>query len=146
MSTDLDNLDPAWAWAPYDPDARRPWTRALAAHLFRRAGFSATGAELDDAVKSGHAATIERLCDPPASPASTQFEASVESLAQRTVAANNAQALPAWWLYRMLGTSDPLLEILTLFWHGHFATSAAKVEKPRMMLAQNELLRARARG
>src|SRR4029450_7559335 len=56
------------------------------------------------------------------------------------------QQLPAWWLYRMLGTSDPGLEKLTLFWHGHFATSAAKVDRPRLMLAQNDLLRTHARG
>jgi uncharacterized protein (DUF1800 family) len=46
----------------------------------------------------------------------------------------------------MLNTADPALEKLTLFWHGHFATSAAKVEKAGMMLAQNDLLRRHARG
>jgi uncharacterized protein (DUF1800 family) len=35
----------------------------------------------------------------------------------------------------------PLEEKLTLFWHGHFATSAAKVTDHSLMLAQNELLR-----
>ena len=146
MTADITNLDPAWAWAPYQPDAKRPWTRRLAAHLNRRAGFGATTAELDEAVKAGPAATVERLCNPQSTPAGEQFERTVEQLALRTAAAGNPQQLSAWWLYRMVGTSDPLLEKLTLFWHGHFATSAAKVEKPRMMLAQNELLRRHARG
>jgi uncharacterized protein (DUF1800 family) len=146
MTADLSNLDPAWAWAPYQPDAKRPWSRRLAAHLYRRAGFGATAAELDEAVKAGPVATVERLCSPPSTPAGEQFERSVGQLALRTAAGGNPQQLSAWWLYRMLGTADPLLEKLTLFWHGHFATSAAKVEKPRLMLAQNELLRRHARG
>jgi uncharacterized protein (DUF1800 family) len=146
MPAGINNVDPAWAWAPYQPDTGRPWTRRLAAHLYRRAGFGANAAELDEAVKAGPAAAVERLCDPPSTPGARQFERTVEQLALRTAAGGNAQQLPAWWLYRMVGTSDPLLEKLTLFWHGHFATSAAKVEKPRMMLAQNELLRRHARG
>jgi uncharacterized protein (DUF1800 family) len=35
---------------------------------------------------------------------------------------------------------------MTLFWHGHFATSAAKVDHSRLMLEQNELLRKNALG
>ena len=147
-SSDLSKIDPAWAWAPYEPSAERPWTRRLAAHLYRRAGFGAAAAELDAAVEAGPAATVERLCAGPAagSPELTQFNGTVATLGARTVATGNAQQLPAWWLFRMLNTPDPLLEKLTLFWHGHFATSAAKVEKPKLMLAQNELLRAHARG
>jgi uncharacterized protein (DUF1800 family) len=144
MSTDPTTLDPARAWAPYEPDAKRPWTRALAAHLYRRAGFGATAAELDEAVKAGPVATVDRLCNPAPSPDASAFEQSVATLAERTAAAGNPQQLSAWWLFRMQGTADPLLEKLTLFWHGHFATSAAKVDKPRLMLAQNELLRSHA--
>ncbi len=46
----------------------------------------------------------------------------------------------------MLSTPHQLLEKLTLFWHGHFATSAAKVQDARLMLAQNQLLRHHALG
>src|SRR5688572_347489 len=135
MPPDLSTLDPALAWAPYEPTPARPWTRALAAHLYQRAGFGATAPELDEAVKLGPTAVIDRLCNPPATPAAAQFEKSIASLAERTAAGGNPQQLPAWWLYRMLGTSDPLLEKLTLFFHGHFATSAAKADKPRLMPA-----------
>ena len=45
----------------------------------------------------------------------------------------------------MLTTSRPLEEKLTLFWHGHFATGDAKVRDYRMMLAQNQMLRATRR-
>ena len=56
------------------------------------------------------------------------------------------QRLAVWWANRMLTTNRPLEEKLTLFWHGHFATGDAKVRDYRMMLRQNEMLRANASG
>jgi Protein of unknown function (DUF1800) len=56
------------------------------------------------------------------------------------------QRLGLWWATRMLSTRRPLEEKLTLFWHGHFATGENKVRDYRMMLRQNEMLRARASG
>jgi uncharacterized protein (DUF1800 family) len=46
----------------------------------------------------------------------------------------------------MLATKNPLLERMTLFWHGHFANSADKVNDASSMLAQNRLLRQYAVG
>ena len=146
MSQELSKVDPAWAWAPFEPDAKRPWSRRLAAHLYRRAGFGATTAELDEAVKLGPAGAVERLCNPARGAAADRFEQTSDMLAQRTAATGDPQQLAAWWLHRMRNTPDPLLEKLTLFWHGHFATSAAKVQKPALMLAQNGLLRRHAMG
>ena len=146
MEKNLSNLDPKRAWAPFEPTAARPFSRALAAHLFRRAGFGATFSELDDAVKAGPGAAVERLCNPPATPESEEFEITSATLARRTVETGSQQQLAAWWLHRMCNTPDPLREKLTLFWHGHFATGAAKVGKPRLMLQQNDLLRRHATG
>ncbi|MCY4659775.1 MAG: DUF1800 domain-containing protein [Acidobacteria bacterium] len=56
------------------------------------------------------------------------------------------QRLATWWGERMLGTTRPLEEKLTLFWHGHFATGNTKVRDARMMVRQNEMLRANANG
>ena len=56
------------------------------------------------------------------------------------------QRLGVWWANRMLTTNRPLEEKLTLFWHGHFATGNIKVRDYRMMLKQNQMLRARASG
>ena len=50
-----------------------------------------------------------------------------------------------WWLDRMVRTSRPLVERMTLNWHDWFATSEASV-KPRLMLRQNQLLRKHALG
>lgn len=51
-----------------------------------------------------------------------------------------------WWLDRMFTTPSPLVEKMTLFWHGHFATSIEKVKDPYLMLQQNELFRTHALG
>ena len=56
------------------------------------------------------------------------------------------ERLGLWWANRMLSTNRPLEEKLTLFWHGHFATGQSKVRDYRMMLRQNEMLRANASG
>ena len=56
------------------------------------------------------------------------------------------QRLALWFAERMLTTRRPLEEKLTLFWHGHFATGNGKVRDTRMMLRQNEMLRANAAG
>ena len=56
------------------------------------------------------------------------------------------RALRSWWLDRMRQSLHPLREKMTLFWHGHFATSFKKVEAAFMMWQQNETLRANALG
>lgn len=50
------------------------------------------------------------------------------------------------WLTRMVQTPRPLEEKLTLFWHGHFATSFRVVEDSYHMYAQNRMLRGNAMG
>ncbi len=54
--------------------------------------------------------------------------------------------LGAWWLDRMRQSVDPLEEKLTLYWHGHFATSVQKVKSPYFMWRQNQTFRENARG
>lgn len=56
------------------------------------------------------------------------------------------ERLGLWWANRMLSTTRPLEEKLTLFWHGHFATGENKVRDYRMMLRQNMMFRAQAAG
>ena len=51
-----------------------------------------------------------------------------------------------WWANRMLTTPRPFQEKLTLFWHGHFATSEEKVRDYRKLYVQNETLRKHANG
>jgi len=54
--------------------------------------------------------------------------------------------LRGWWLERMAKGPRPLQEKLTLFWHGHFATSVQKVRDAYLMWLQNETFRRNASG
>lgn len=133
-------VDPQWAWQPYQPDGRRPWSLALAAHLYRRAAFGATRAELDLALSAGPQATVERLLAPPAALAAEDrqfdaYEASTES----------TESLRGWWLQRMMQTAWPLRERMTLFWHSHFAASAAGISGS-LLRTRVALLRRHALG
>ena len=51
-----------------------------------------------------------------------------------------------WWLDRMVRTSRPLVERMTLIWHDWFATSNSGVGSQRLMLNQNQLLRHQGLG
>ncbi len=54
--------------------------------------------------------------------------------------------LRSWWLARMGQTRRPLEEKMTLFWHGHFATSYDTVRNPYHLKLQNDLFRRQATG
>jgi len=56
------------------------------------------------------------------------------------------QNLKAWWLERMHTTERPLEEKMTLFWHGHYATSAQKVKSSWNTYQLNETFRTHAAG
>jgi uncharacterized protein (DUF1800 family) len=131
-------------WAPFQPSVQEPWDLARVAHLHRRAGFGATWAELQRDLRAGPEGCVNRLLGPPA--AAEEERQVLEGLRQGVLAAGDGERLKAWWLYRVLYDPDPLREKLTLFWHGHFATSIHKVGSVERMLRQNELLRRHALG
>ena len=131
-------------WTPYEPSAADPWDLRKVAHLHRRAGFGATWADLQRDLQAGPAPSVERLLkQQPVGAEETQI---VDSLRQGVLDSRDPERLKAWWLYRMLYDRDPLREKMTLFWHGHFATSNRKVQNIPLMLRQNELLRRHALG
>lgn len=51
-----------------------------------------------------------------------------------------------WWLKRMIESPYPLEEKMTLFWHGHFATSYRTIENSYHLFLQNQLFRRHAAG
>src|SRR5665213_1564611 len=81
-------------------------------------------------------------CGAAASDAGLTDYPDVALLYDRAKARSSAQL---WWLDRMLRTQRPLHEKMTLFWHGHFATSVQKVPVPAMV-GQIDLFRAFALG
>ena len=136
--------DPKWAWAPYQPSQSAPWDVKKVGHLYRRAAFAPTWAELEAGVKAGPDKTIALLLK--GGPGLDEFEKLTNPLAQSIGKANSGVQLPSWWLYRMLYTPHPLREKLTLFWHNHFATSNAKVQNAAFMLGQYDLMYQHAQG
>jgi uncharacterized protein (DUF1800 family) len=136
--------------------------RSDLAHLYRRAGFGATAAELDAGLVAGYPATVDSLVGPASAsdpgvqatpppalvveppPGKSATAADRKRFAAKT--RSESLDLALWWLDRMVMASNPFPEKLTLFWHGHFATSIQKVRSAALMLRQNELFRARGLG
>lgn len=106
-------------------------------HLLRRAGFGCTPAELEHYRTLGYDRSVDELL------ASESVDNSRldELVNLQSFDFTNADDLKRWWLYRMTFSRRPLEEKMTLFWHGHFATSDRKVRNPYAMYLQNLLFR-----
>src|SRR5688572_12974175 len=92
----FEKLDPADAWTPWQPDSKRPWDLRWAGHLYRRAAFGGSLAELRQAVKQGLPATLDRLLQgDPEADKRLEFLASTGKLIADQ---NNAVSLRGWWL------------------------------------------------
>jgi len=115
-------------------------------HLLRRAGFGADPNELEMYQRMGFDTAVNHLVN-----YQTLDNSMVPSRPYIVLSYANSQYddLPTiqwWWLNRMVNTSRPLEEKMTLFWHNHFATAISKVENPYLMYVQNKFLRANALG
>ncbi|HEY0582225.1 MAG TPA: DUF1800 domain-containing protein [Chloroflexota bacterium] len=112
--------------------------------LLRRAGFAAGPADLDHYLNLGWEATLQELLHP------ERVEEDLDALLTRLQGSlldlQNIEDVQTWWLYRMVQTRRPLLEKLTLFWHGHFAVANYKVGNPLLMHRHIALLRANGLG
>jgi len=117
----VDDPTPAPEWAKPDPERQARLREAMA---LRRKLKQGTDAERKEAEEKGRELLRE------------QMRAQGQHLVQ----------LRHWWLQRMLTGPRPLQEKLTLFWHGHFATSMQKVKDVYLMWLQNETFRRNASG
>ncbi len=125
--------------------------------LYRRAGFGLRPDELDALASGTYESAVDGLIaglgnapDPGASSIPTPDLTRPPRPAKGDIPALKAYlhqgslemaALQAWWIDKMIATSTPLREKLTLFWHGHFATAYSKVQDPKLMYLQNQLFR-----
>ncbi len=137
------NIDPRWAWERYRPSPEAPWDLKKVGHLYRRATFGATMQELNAALEAGPERTIDGLFQGRADAEGDEVWATICRGIRQL---GGGEQLPAAWLYRMLYSTHPLREKMTLFWHNHFATSNRKVQNTAYMLGQYELLRRHALG
>src|SRR5579871_782937 len=112
--------------------------------LLRRAGFAAAPADLQRYRQLGWEATLQELLHPET--VHEDLDQLLTRLQGNLLDQQNIEDVQTWWLYRMVQTQRPLLEKLTLFWHGHFAVANYKVGNPSLMHQHIELLRAQAFG
>ncbi len=128
------------------------------ARLLGRVAFGATAADLDTWTGKPYADLVDHLLDVPqgaAAAAQADVAKHAAVTATNTAAPNlvsgylDEGGARGWWLDRMRLTPYPLLERVTLFWHGHFATAIRdETSQPstRDLLVQNDLLRRGALG
>ncbi|MHB1559213.1 MAG: DUF1800 domain-containing protein [Isosphaeraceae bacterium] len=140
-----DHADPRSAWAPYRPGADSPWDAARVAHLHRRAGLGANWGQVERDVREGFEPSIRRILEgepigPGGQPAA-DFEATVAAMEDSALRRPSIERMQMLWIYRLVFTPHPLREVMTLAWHGHYATSNEKVQIPELMLAQNQAQR-----
>jgi len=112
-------------------------------HLLRRAGFGASPTDLATYQSLGFQGAVERLLN--------YQQVSDDELENRLKTLNLDLNKPAdqqrWWLLRMAWTQRPLLEKMTLFWHGVLTSSYQKVGGKNFfmrMIIQNQFLREHA--
>lgn len=129
--------------------------RSLLAHLFRRAGFGARPAELDYYASRSYASAVDDLLSsstlsgqqPSGDEAFDPLNTPIQSIRGRVLPTSLYDIQKAW-LQRMVQSTEPLVERMTLFLHDHFATAyrpADTVDTPELF-DQNNVFRVNALG
>src|SRR5579859_3120245 len=112
-------------------------------HLLRRAGFGATADDLTLYRSLGYSGAVDRLLNYQQVP----DDAMENRLKTLNINLNSPADQQRWWLLRMAWTQRPLLEKMTLFWHGVLTSSFRKVGGKNAymrMIIQNNFLRTHA--
>jgi uncharacterized protein (DUF1800 family) len=133
-----------------------------ARHLLARTGFGVTESEVRAFSGLERAPAVDRLLaatitmatlappawvDEPFMPFyKFQRLPAEERMAEQRRNVERGLELREWWFREMLATPTALTERMTLFWHGHFATSQQKVRSGQLVYRQNVLLRSHALG
>jgi len=144
--TNWERIDPAVAWDTWSASAEEPWDSSRVALVLRRAGFGGPRKQIDASLNLAPEELVSRLLLPTNSNIYQEFEDESQTLSKSILASGSMPKLVAWWLHRMLKSPTPLVEKITLFWHGHFATGADKVQDVELMWLQNQTLRNHALG
>lgn len=115
-------------------------------HLLNRFAFGAPEHEVDEFLSYGVDATIHHLVnyenvDDPFDVQPIEFFFDAPDKLNM-----DSSKLPQWWILKMVTTKRPSQEKLSLFWHGHFAVSGAKVGYGPAMLQYLNTIRDHANG
>lgn len=143
---------PPHGWSPY----RGAFGLSEAGHLLRRTVIGPRFAEIREAESTGLGATLDRLLarhdvPPPGSwtrepiPDWNRLTPAERDSVLRVYVRRQTE-LRLWWTVRIVESPPDLTEVMTLFWHDHFATALRDVIVPQAMYAQQELFRKHATG
>jgi hypothetical protein len=126
------------------PTYRGKFGAREAERLLWRAGFGPRPGEAEALAKQGLDGAVHSLLNP-------GLERLVgpkphDSKGRRLAPADAWGHDHCWWLDKMVRTSRPLVERMTLVWHDWFATSNAGVGDQGLMLQQNNLFRKHGLG
>ncbi len=140
----------------------QPLGDARALKLLTRAGFAPSPAEVTAFAGLSQQRAVDRLLGtlnlrasttpptwidaPIVLPRDVKRMSEAEQRDYRQTLVRHSVELRAWWLREMAGTSSPLSERMTLFWHNHFVSAQPKVRWPQLLYRQNVLLREHAVG
>lgn len=162
LSTGLGSTRPARAASAMGFDDAR--------HLLSRTSFGMTPAEIRALEVVDHSTAVDRLLADTRREAMTpapdwiglglaevqRRQQAAEAERKKGVDGKNlaivrpvqeqGRELRNWWVEEMLVTDQPLVERMTLFWHGHFTSSLLKVRHPGSLYRQNALFRREALG
>lgn len=139
------------------------WDARAAEHLLNRAGFGGTEADVARALALGPEAAVDRLLtkraevlppfyerlSEPTTRALKEMSEDEQKQVKRDYSERDKRQLldgAHAWVDSMVRGDDPLLDRMTLFWHGHFTSSIDQVRKSYPILRQHEFLRANALG
>lgn len=145
------------------------WDEKKARHLLNRAGFGIPFSAIEKLEVAGPEASVALLVDYEKRPAdwtppgflsnrdAVRGQMAMSKELPEAERRKNRQAfqrqsrqemteLKSWWIQKMRTTKRPLEEKMTLFWHGHFATSAQDVKLPVANWELNQIFREHATG
>ena len=133
--------------------------RRAISRLIHRVGFGPKPGEFEKLLSLGFDRASAQLLNPPATYSETQaqslglFDLGVQPRPNTPEILDyvdkkrfQLRTMTLWWLDQMVTLDNPFLERMTWFWHGHWATSYAKVDEPLVMFEHVNKLRKHAIG
>ena len=111
----------------------------LMAHLMRRAGFGATGEELEVRAAKGYEETVEELLA--FGGGRSVGDDLIRRFHHELSGLMGGKSAGEHWLYRLITNNAPLEEKVALLWHNIFATGYPKVVQAKVLTDQIRMFR-----
>lgn len=110
---------------PFSPTADKPWNARRVAHLYRRLGFGATYAEIQQGLQKSPDELVDQLLDtaaglPPLDPPIWANYTPDDYAGNNGLVDAHRQELRSRWMGEML--TEGVRAKMALFWHNHFVT------------------------